>query len=96
MSLDTASSDIEAVVIFLRTEEGGRTHPVFSGYRPQFSHEGEDWDAEHVYPGIAQVNPGDTVTANLALTRPNLHLGRVHVGMELLIREGHALWGGGL
>jgi hypothetical protein len=32
---------------FLRTEEGGKTRPAFSGYRPQFYYEGEDWDAEH-------------------------------------------------
>jgi len=35
----------EAVITFLRTEEGGRASPVFTGYRPQFFYGGEDWDA---------------------------------------------------
>ena len=41
--------DIEAVITFLRTEDGGKTRPVYSGYRPQFYYDGEDWDAEHTY-----------------------------------------------
>lgn len=87
--------DIEVVVAFLRTDEGGRTGPVSSGYRPQFYYDGEDWDAEHAYPGIDRVNPGDTVTALLTFTRPHLHLGRIHVGMEFLIREGSRTVGKG-
>ena len=65
-----------------------KRRPAFSGYRPQFYYEDEDWDAEHTYLGVEQVNPGDTVTARLTFTRPDLHLGRIHVGTEFLIREG--------
>lgn len=87
--MDTTSPDIEVVMTFLRTEDGGKTRPVFSGYRPQFHYENQDWDAEHTYPDIEQVNPGDSVTARLTFTRPHLHLGRIRVGMEFLIREGN-------
>ena len=86
--MDTTSPDIEVVITFLRTEEGGRTCPVFSGYRPQFYYEKQDWDAEHTYFGVEQVKPGDTVTARLTFTRPHMHLGRICVGTEFLLREG--------
>jgi len=80
--------DIEVVMTFLRTEEGGKTRPAFSGYRPQFHYQGEDWDAQHTYIGVEQVNPGDTVTAQLRFYRPQFHVGKIAVGMEFSIREG--------
>jgi elongation factor Tu len=81
--------DIEVVMTFLRTEEGGRKRPVFTGYRPQFYYDGEDWDAQHTYIGVEQVNPGDTVTAQIKFTRPKCHAGRIAVGMSFEIREGN-------
>ena len=80
---------IEAVMTFLSTEEGGRKMPVFSGYRPQFHYQGDDWDAIHTYINVEQVNPGDTVTAQLRFVRPQFHVVRIAVGMEFLIREGN-------
>ncbi len=81
--------DIEVVMTFLRTEEGGKTRPAFSGYRPQFYYQGEDWDAQHTYIGVEQVNPGDTVTAQLKFLSPQFHVGKIAVGMEFQIREGN-------
>ncbi len=81
--------DIEAVMTFLRTEEGGRKSPVFSGYRPQFHYQHDEGDASHTYVGVEQVNPGDTVTAQLKFYRPQNHDGKIAVGMEFLIREGN-------
>jgi two-component system, OmpR family, alkaline phosphatase synthesis response regulator PhoP len=84
-----------------REKRGGRwpvmdtSWPVCSGYRPQVFYDGDDWDAEQSYPGIQQVHPGDTVTAQLTFTRPHLHLGRVRAGMEFLIREGARTGGRG-
>ena len=43
--------------------------------------------AQHTYIGVEQVNPGDTVTAQLKFLRPQYHVGRIAVGMEFLIRE---------
>jgi len=80
--------DIEVVMTFLRTEEGGKTRPAFSGYRPQFYYQGEDWDAQHTYIGVEKVNPGGTVTAQLKFLSPHNHVGKIAVGMEFLIREG--------
>jgi hypothetical protein len=80
--------DIEVAMTFLRTEEGGRKSPVFSGYRPQFHHQGEVGDASHTYIGVTQVNPGYTVTAQLKFYCPQNHVGKIAVGMEFEIREG--------
>ncbi len=88
--------DIEADIYFLTPEEGGRSNPVFSNYRPQFYYDGRDWDAPHVYPDVAQVYPGDTVRAYLGFLSPKEHYGKVHVGMKFLIREGARTVGKGI
>lgn len=88
--------DIEAEIYFLTSEEGGRSTPVYSNYRPQFFYEDHDWDAAHIYPDVEQVNPGDTVRAFLGFMSPKEHFGKVHVGMEFLIREGGSTVGKGV
>jgi len=85
----TWPKDIEAELIFLPTEAGGRKGPAFSGYRPQFFYDGQDWDAIQVYPDVERVNPGDTVRAYFAFLRPEMHLGKIMPGKLFLIREGN-------
>lgn len=80
--------DIEAEIYFLTPEEGGRTTPAFNKYRPQFYYNSGDWDAQHEYPDVEEVKPGETVRVFLAFMSPQEHLGKIHVGMEFLIREG--------
>lgn len=80
--------DIEAKIYFLTSEEGGRSTPAFTGYRPQFYYDNHDWDASHIYPDVEAVNPGETVRAYLGFLSPQEHVGKVYVGMEFLIREG--------
>lgn len=87
--------DIEAEIYFLTSEEGGRSKPAFSNYRPQFFYDNHDWDAPHIYPDVEQVNPGDTVRAYLGFLSPKEHLGKIFVGMEFLIREGNRTVGKG-
>ena len=87
--------DIEAEITFLPTEDGGRTGPTFSDYRPQFYYAGHDWDAPHEYPDVRQVNPGDTVRAFLCFLSPEKHIGVVRPGMPFLIREGRNIIGYG-
>ncbi len=87
--------DIEAEITFLTPEEGGRKTPVFSGYRPQFYYDGHDWDAIHDYGDVAQVAPGQTVTALLVFLSPAYHLGRLYPGKQFQIREGQRIVGHG-
>lgn len=79
---------IEVEMTFLATEDGGRSNPVRSGYRPQFYYDGQDWDAIHEYIGTDFVMPGETVRAYLDFLSPQHHVGKLFVGQNFLIREG--------
>lgn len=81
--------DIEADIWFLSAESGGRHTPAVSGYRPQFFYDSQDFDAIHEYIDKQQVKPGEKVLARLTFLSPDLHFGRVYVGMPFLIREGN-------
>ena len=80
--------DIEAYIIFLSTEEGGRKGPCYSGYRPQIYYDGHDWDAIQVYPDVSEVFPGQAVRAQLSFLTPEAHVGKLYPGKEFLVREG--------
>lgn len=87
--------DIEAQIVFLPTEHGGRKSAASSGYRAQFYYEGTDWDARYEYPGVEQVAPGEKVRAFLGFLSPAEHWGRIYVGMPFLVREGNRAVGFG-
>ena len=87
--------DIEAEITFLTTEEGGRSTPARTNYRPQFYYEGHDWDAAHEYPDVEWVHPGHTVRTLLRFLSPGAHVGRVLPGLEFEIREGARVVGRG-
>ncbi|MBK9940612.1 MAG: hypothetical protein IPP13_03190 [Kouleothrix sp.] len=93
--MNNRAHDIEAEITFLTTEQGGRKTPAFSGYRPQFYYDGHDWDAVHDYGDIAQVAPGQTVTAFLSFLSPEYHIDRLYPGKEFQLREGQRVIGCG-
>lgn len=86
---------IEAEIRFLTAEEGGKSKPARSGYRPQFHYGGRDWDAVHEYPDTSEVMPGQTARALLSFLSPDEHRGRISVGMPFEIREGQRVVGRG-
>lgn len=79
---------IEATLYFLTSDEGGRRAAVSTGYRGQFYFNNIDVDALHEYPDVELVQPGDTVRAYFRFCRPEVHLPKMHIGKEFLIREG--------
>ncbi len=87
--------DIEVEIEFLRHEYGGRKTSAFSGYRPQFFYNGNDWDAVHEYIGTETVEPGDRVKAYLAFMSPQEHDGNIYPSMPFLVREGNRMIGFG-
>lgn len=89
MQKSNAPKDIEAEITFLTTEEGGKKQPVFSGYRPQFFVEGQDFVVVHEFFDVVEpVYPGQTAMAYLSFTYPEYLIKVLHVGKEFLIREG--------
>lgn len=87
--------DAEAILTFLPTDDGGRSDPVFSDYRPQFYYDSCDWDAPHTYPDVESVKPGETVRVILSFLSPDQHVGKLNVGTPFLIREGRKIVGYG-
>ena len=80
--------DIEAKVTFLSSDLGGRKTPAMTGYRPQFSYDGFDWDGIQSYPDRECVYPGETVMAYIAFLNPEHHRGKLYPGKEFQVREG--------
>ena len=68
LKLVPVPKDIEVEIYYLTHLEGGRATPAFTGYRPQFYYNDQDWDASHIYPDEEKANPGETVRAFLAAT----------------------------
>ena len=87
--------DIEVEIEFLHHEFGGRKTPAFTGYRPQFFYNGNNWDAVHEYIGTNKVEPGERVKAYLAFMSPHEHEGNVYPSMPFIIREGNRTIGFG-
>jgi hypothetical protein len=80
--------DVEVQIEFLPTEHGGRRSAAHSGYRPQLYYGGNDWDAQHEYPDVESVRPGDHVRAYLICISPQFHDGKLVPGKAVLFREG--------
>ena len=87
--------DIEAEITLTATEEGGRTSPARSGYRPQFYYDGHDWDAVQTYEGVEWVDPGQTARAYLSFASPECQVGKLYPGKAFLLREGTRVVGRG-
>ncbi|WP_299399980.1 hypothetical protein [Pelagibius sp.] len=85
----TPDPDIEAEVRFLATEEGGKSQPCRSGYRTthNFGLDGTLTDALHVFPGVKEVLPGETVTTRMSFLAPQYQEGRLYVGFRFTVQE---------
>lgn len=70
--------------------EGGRSHPIASGYRPAWRSERKpDWnDAAVRLDGVANVGPGSTADGWLLPGTPHLWAGQIVPGDRLLAGEG--------
>lgn len=89
-------NDAEVEVTFLSAENGGRSGPAVSGYRPQLHYDGRDWDAVQTFSGRDEAAPGETVRAYLSFLGPELHAGRIRPCMPFLVREGSRVVGYGV
>ncbi|HZE31823.1 MAG TPA: elongation factor Tu [Actinoallomurus sp.] len=80
-----------AEVYVLGADEGGRSRPFFTGYRPQFHIRTTDVPGEIAMGEGGMALPGDTVTMTVSLGRPIA----LDEGLGFAIREGHRTVGAG-
>lgn len=75
----------KAQIYVLKTDEGGRHKPFFSGYRPQCFIRTADQAADVTLPeGKEMAMPGDNITVSLKLFNPVV----MDVGVRFALREG--------
>lgn len=90
---------IFATLTFVRTEDGGRSAPVFTGYRPQFFFAGKDYESGCIDLLSEQAAwPGMTVEVRIHLSdyaRCALK-GAVKPGMTFELHEGAKSVAGGV
>jgi len=87
-----AHTELDAEVVILTKEEGGRHKPFFTGYRPQFYIGTTDVTGEITLPdGVEMVMPGDNSKMSVKLIQPVA----LHEGLRFAIREGGHTIGAG-
>jgi len=86
--------DIEAEVIFLTTDEGGRSRPVYSGYRPLHLVLPERFTSgQHEYKNKDRVLPGESATTDIWFLAPDQYPKSMHIGKIIRLQEGSRLIG---
>jgi len=89
----TPHTEFEGEVYILTKEEGGRSTPFFSGYKPQFYFRTTDVTGEVQLPeGTEMVMPGDTVNLKIKLISPIA----IEEKQRFAIREGGKTVGAGV
>ena len=90
MSFETQFPDFIAEIKYLSTDEGGRSTPIKSGYRPhiKFPFSKMMTSAQQKFINQDIVNPGETVNAEIMILSPNFFKHMLKVGMEFKVGEG--------
>lgn len=88
-----SSNKFDANVYIMTEEEGGRSTPFFSTYKPMFNFYGSDVSGSIVLPSsVEMVSPGSNVSFTATLSDNEL----IAVGVEFAIREGGRVIGTGM
>ena len=94
MSWEAQNGYYRARLRVMGADEGGRSHPVFTGYRATWAISAEE-DQEHivqdaplVIEGHEQITPGGEGTVRLHPLHPE-YWADVRTGTPLLMKEGH-------
>ena len=82
---------------YYATEDGGRTSPAHSGYRPQIKFEFEEMQTsgQQAFIGKDRVRPGETVAAESTMLSPHIFKYKLSAGMTFEFREGARIIGTG-
>ena len=92
-----SNTDFIAELKYKTTEDGGRSTPAFSKYRPQIKFEFEymQTSGEQTFLNKEQVFPGESVTAKIRILGVELFKHRLETEMNFEFREGSRVIGTG-
>ena len=91
------SPDFVAVLDYLSTEDGGRSAPALSGYRPglKFEFTQMQTSGQQIFLDTDIVYPGESVIAEITLASSGFFNGYLSVGMKFDFRESAKIIGTG-
>ncbi|WPU95102.1 hypothetical protein SNE25_06135 [Mucilaginibacter sabulilitoris] len=89
--------DFIAELTYLSAEDGGRSTPAFSGYRPQvkFAFSNMQTSGQQTFLNKDIVYPGEMILAKIALASPQFFEKKLYVGLDFEFREGARIIGNG-
>jgi elongation factor Tu len=87
---------LQVSVVILAAEQGGRSSPVFSGYRPAFYFAGTALDGDLQLVGTSAPSAGIPTPARIRLLHPERLPESVGVGSLFDMREGSRVVGYGV
>ena len=86
--------DVEAIVTFLSTGEGGRAKPTFSGYRPVHGIlPNYLTSGEHQYIDRTTVFPGESARTHITFITPEAYPHSLWPGKVITVQEGSRIIG---
>jgi translation elongation factor EF-Tu-like GTPase len=86
-----------AELYYRNTDEGGRSTPVLSGYRPQvkFPFDKMKTSGQQIFIDTQIANPGDTVKAEITIISTEHFKEKLFAGLRFEFREGDGVIGTG-
>jgi Elongation factor Tu C-terminal domain len=95
--INKGEADFIATLTYFTPEQGGRSQPAFSGYRPQikFSFSNMMTSGQQTFIDRKVVYPGDTVEAEIKVLSVDLFANQLKERMKFDFREGSAIIGTG-
>ena len=89
--------DFIAQLKYKTADEGGRSTPANSGYRPHVSFEFSEiiTSGRQIFLGKDRVFPGETVDAEITIISPQFFENKLYEGLEFKFMEGVHLIGTG-
>ena len=97
MEIQKNEIDFIAELKYLKPEEGGRSAPAHSKYRPQIKFEFEEMQTsgQQIFIDTEEVKPGEIVKAEIKMASPSLFFNRLTEDMTFEFREGSRIMGTG-
>jgi len=89
--------DFTAILKYRTFDEGGRSTPAKSGYRPELSFDFEKitTSGRQIFLGTEWVFPGESIEAEITMLSPQFYEKKLYKGLEFKFKEGSKIIGTG-